>query len=141
MESRKMVLINLFAVQQWKNRHREQTYRHSGKERKERVKCMERVTWKLTLPYAKQIANGNFLYDSTNPNRGSVAIQSSGMGKQMAERFKREGIYVYLRLIHVDSWQKNNKILQSNYPSKKRMQVTCPLIVSSSGYNISHPPK
>ena len=26
MESRKMVLINLFAGQQWRNRHREQTY-------------------------------------------------------------------------------------------------------------------
>ena len=25
----------------------------------ERVRCMERVTWKLTLPYVKQTANGN----------------------------------------------------------------------------------
>ena len=28
MESRKMVLKNLFAGQQWRNRHREWTYRH-----------------------------------------------------------------------------------------------------------------
>ena len=28
MESRKMVLMNLFAGQQWRNRHREQTYGH-----------------------------------------------------------------------------------------------------------------
>ena len=28
MESRKMVLMNLFARQQWRNRHREQTYGH-----------------------------------------------------------------------------------------------------------------
>ena len=28
----------------------------------ERVRCMERVTWKLTLPYVKQTANGNLLY-------------------------------------------------------------------------------
>ena len=28
MESRKMVLKNLFAGQQWRNRHREQTYGH-----------------------------------------------------------------------------------------------------------------
>ena len=28
MESRKMVLINLFAGQQWRNRDREQTYGH-----------------------------------------------------------------------------------------------------------------
>ena len=32
----------------------------------ERVRCMERVTWKLTLPYVKQIANGNLLCDSGN---------------------------------------------------------------------------
>ena len=26
----------------------------------ERVRCMETVTWKLTLPYVKWIANGEF---------------------------------------------------------------------------------
>ena len=30
----------------------------------ERARCIERVPWKLTLPYVKQIANGNLLYDS-----------------------------------------------------------------------------
>ena len=35
----------------------------------ERVRCMERATWKLTLPYVKQIANGNLLYGSGNSNR------------------------------------------------------------------------
>ena len=39
----------------------------------ERVRCMERVTWKLTLPFVKQIANGNLLYGSGNSNRGSVS--------------------------------------------------------------------
>ena len=47
-----MVLKNLFTGQQWRNRHREQTYGHSRKG-EERVRCMERVTWKLTLPYVK----------------------------------------------------------------------------------------
>ena len=28
----------------------------------EKVRCMERVTWKLTLPYVKQKANWDFLY-------------------------------------------------------------------------------
>ena len=31
-ESRKMVLKSLFSGQQWKNRHREQTYGHGGME-------------------------------------------------------------------------------------------------------------
>ena len=48
MESRKMVLKNLFTGQQGRNRHREQTYGHG-----ERVTCMETVTQKLTLPYVK----------------------------------------------------------------------------------------
>ena len=38
--------------------------------RKQKVRRMKRVTWKLTKPYVKQIANRNFLYASGNPNRG-----------------------------------------------------------------------
>ena len=52
------------------------------------------------------IAKGNLLYGSGNSNRGSVSIWSGGMGLEMGGRFKGEGIYVYLWLIHV-----NNKIL------------------------------
>ena len=46
----------------------------------ERVRCMERVAWKLTLPYVKQIANGNFLYGSGN-SKGSVSTKRGGMGE------------------------------------------------------------
>ena len=60
----------------------------------ERVRCMERVTWKLTLLYVKQISNGNLLYVSGNSNRGSVSTYRSGMGREMEGRFKREG-YMY----------------------------------------------
>ena len=41
---------------------------------KKRVRYMERVTWKLTLPYIKYIANRNLLYGSGNSNRESVSI-------------------------------------------------------------------
>ena len=37
MDSRKIVLMKLFAGQQWKHRHREQTYSHRGGGRKKRV--------------------------------------------------------------------------------------------------------
>ena len=40
--------------------------------RQERVRCMVRVTWKLKLPYVKQIAKGNLLYISGISNRVSV---------------------------------------------------------------------
>ena len=70
MESRRMVLINLCPGQQWRNRHREETYGHgeSGGE----GEMYGKSTWKLTLKYVKQIANRNLLYDSGNSNRGSV---------------------------------------------------------------------
>ena len=45
-----MVLKNLFAGQQWRNRHREQTYGHGGEERREKARGMERVTGKLISP-------------------------------------------------------------------------------------------
>ena len=38
-----------------------------------RVRGMERVTWKLTLPYVKLRANRNLLYGSRNSSRGSVS--------------------------------------------------------------------
>ena len=46
-----MVLRNLFPSLQWKKRHRD---RHMDMGRwEERVRCMEKVTRKLTLPYVK----------------------------------------------------------------------------------------
>jgi len=53
MESRKMVLMNLFSGDQWRCRHREQTYGPGGVGRKEKVRCMERVIRKLILPNVK----------------------------------------------------------------------------------------
>ena len=52
-----------------------------------RVRCMETVTWKLTLPYVKQIANANLLYGSESSNRGSVPTSRGGMGRAMGGRF------------------------------------------------------
>ena len=48
-----MVPKNLFAGQQWRSRNREQTYGHGERRGEERVRCMERVAWELTLPYIK----------------------------------------------------------------------------------------
>ena len=67
MESRKMVLKNLFAGQQWRNRQKR--YMDTGRG-EERVRWMERGTWKLTIC---KIANRNLLYGSGNSNRGSVS--------------------------------------------------------------------
>ena len=42
------------------------------------------------------------LYGSRNSKRGSVSTQRSGMGRDMEGSFKKERIYVYLWLIHVE---------------------------------------
>jgi len=42
------------------------------------------------------------LYGSGNSNRGSDSTQRGGMGRKMGWRFKREGIFVSLWLIHVE---------------------------------------
>ena len=48
------------------------------------------------------MANRNLLCGSGNSNRGSVSTYGGGMGREMGGRFKREGIYVYLWLLHVE---------------------------------------
>ena len=55
----------------------------------ERVRCMERVTWKLTLPYVKLIANKNLLYGSGNLNR--VSINLDGWDGEGDERELQKG--------------------------------------------------
>ena len=35
------------------------------------------------------------------------------MGREMGGRFKREGTYVYLWLIHVDIWRKTTKLCKA----------------------------
>ena len=55
-----------------------------------------------TLPSVKWIARGNLLYESGNSNQGYVTTSRGGMGWEVGERFKREGIYVYLWLIHAE---------------------------------------
>ena len=67
-----------------------------------RVRCMERVTWKLTLPYVKYISKGNLLYGSGDSNRGSVSIYRGRMGREIGGRFQWEMVYVFLWLIHAE---------------------------------------
>ena len=68
----------------------------------ETVKCMERVTWKLTSPYVRQTANRGICCMAQETQTGAVSTQWAGMRTEMGGRFKMEGIYVYLWLIHVE---------------------------------------
>ena len=66
MESRKTVLMNLFARQQWKHTHRDQTWGHSGEG--EGGTNWESRMETYTLPHVKRITSGNLLCDSGSSN-------------------------------------------------------------------------
>ena len=103
MESRKFILMKLSAGQQWKHRHREETYGH-GRGRKERVGCTERVTWTLTTcRTANQRGCAGCLREC---KLGLCVNLEGGMGRDVARRFGGEETYVHLWLIHVGVWQK-----------------------------------
>ena len=44
-----------------------------------------------------------------------ATTQRGRMGREMGGRFKRKGIYVYLRLTHVEIWQKQNFVKQLSF--------------------------
>ena len=137
MEPRKMVLMNIFAEQQWR-----QIQRTNLTDIKEGRRGWDE--WReqhgniYTTIYIT--ASGNFLYESRNSNQGSVTTQRRGMGQEVGRRFRREGTYVDLWLIHVDVWQKPtqhckeiilqlkiNKFLKSGEKQKILMVVTTQL--------------
>ena len=60
----------------------------------ERLRCVERVTWKLTLPYVKQPTRIYYLAQETQTG----ALNQPRM-REMGRSFKREGIYVYNKKI------------------------------------------
>ena len=67
-----MVLKNLFTGQQWRNRHREQTYGHG--ERGGEVEMYGKSNMETYITIYKIDSNGNLLYGSGNSNRGSISI-------------------------------------------------------------------
>ena len=80
-----MVLKNLFTGQQRRNIENRLMDMGRGEER---MRCMERVTWKLTLPYVKQITNGNLLYGSGNSNGLCINLEGwdgEGDGREAQE--------------------------------------------------------
>ena len=71
-----MVLKNLLTGQQWRNRLENRLMDMGRGE--ERVRCMERVTWKLTLPYVKQTATG--ICCMAQETQTGALYQPRGMG-------------------------------------------------------------
>ena len=69
---------------------------------------METATWKLTLPYVKDIDKGNLWYAPGNSNWASYQPRGVGSGERWEDGSGRKG-HVYRWLIHVDVWQKSTE--------------------------------
>ena len=76
-------LKNLFMGQQWRNRHREQTYGHG--ERGGEGEMYGESNMETYMTISKWIANGNLLNVPGNSNRDSVPTQRVGCGGKQRE--------------------------------------------------------
>ena len=104
MESIKMVLMNWFAGQEWRCRHREQTYGSGVEERGRREGQMGRVAWKYTHYHVWNSQWGFAVWlRELKPELCDNLEGWDGVGSG------REGTYVYLRLIHVAVWEKTTQ--------------------------------
>ena len=96
-----MVLKNLFTGQQWRNRHREQTYGHG--ERGGEGEMYGKSNMETYITVCKIDSQREFaiwlrkLKRALYPHRGLLQ-----MGRQTGGSFERKGIYVYLKLIQVE---------------------------------------
>ena len=57
----------------------------------ERVRCVGRVTWKLKLPYVKEIAKGNLLHVSGNSNGALCQPREVGWGGGDGREVQKRG--------------------------------------------------
>ena len=85
-----------------REKQREKSCAHSRGN--ERVKTLRRI--ETCTPHVKQLASGNLLYDAGRSTHCWVTAWRGRMGWEVGRRFKKEGAYVYLWLIHGDVWQK-----------------------------------
>ena len=95
-----MVLKNLFTGQQWRNRHREQTYGHG--ERGDGGEMYGKSNMETYITMCKIDSQQEFAVWLRKLKQGLCINLGSGMGREVGGRFKREGIYVHLWLIHVE---------------------------------------
>ena len=101
MESRKIIPINPFT-----HRKRKTDIKNRLVETTEEGESGMNSSETYTLPYAKQLASGKFLYNTGSSMWCSVTSQRGGIGWWVGGQFKREGPYVYLWLIHFVLCQK-----------------------------------
>ena len=66
------------------------------------MRCMERVTWKLNITVCKIDSQREFAVWLRKLKQGLCISLEGWDGEGDSRRFKREGVYVYLWLIHAE---------------------------------------
>ena len=81
----------------------------------ESVRCVERITWKLTLPYAKQIAFRNFLYSCLENPKNSMKRQKDRTLKDEIPRL------VGAQYATGDQWRTNSRKNEDTEPNNTQL--------------------
>ena len=110
---RKMLLKNLFAGQQWRNRHREQTYGH--RKRGGEGEINGKSNMKTYITTCKIDSQWEFAVWLRELKQGLCINLEGWVGKGNG----REGTWVYQWLIFVDVWQKTTKFCKAIIPQLK----------------------
>ena len=100
MESRKTVLKNLFTGQQWRNRHRKQTYGHGERGGEGEIYGKSNMETYITI--CKIDSKWEFDAWLRKLKEGLCINLAVGWGRRWKGGSKRRGIYVYPWLIHVE---------------------------------------
>ena len=92
MDFRKTSLKNLFTGQQWRNRHREQTYGHG--ERGEEDEMYGKSNMQTYIAICKIDSQWAFAVCLRKLKQVRCINLGGGMGRKMGGRFNREGIWL-----------------------------------------------
>ena len=95
-----MVLKNLFTGQQWRNRHREYTYGHG--EREGGGEMYVKSNMETYIATCKIGSQQEFAVWLRKLNQGLCINLEGWDGEGDGREGQREGLYVYLWLIHVE---------------------------------------
>ena len=142
MESGKMTLMNLFAGQQWRRRHREETVdtgRSGGREGGREI-SWESSMETYTLLYIKQ-PMGIFCVTQGGQPRALWQHRGGGTGRWTEGRFRRVHIYTYgwFTLIYgrnqynIVNYAPVKKKPKNKTPVPKESNPPCPISPSLSG--------
>ena len=111
MESRKMVLKNIFTGQQWRKRYKEQTYRYG--ERGGEGEMYGKSNMETYITTCKIDNQWEFALWLRKLKQGLCNNLAGWDGEEDGREIQKGGVYAYLWLILVEVWQKTTKLCKA----------------------------